>query len=446
MNWRGALYGTAVALHSSEWKRHLREIRSRPADELARDHLDALLRHATTQVPYYEGLPPAIESFPLLTRALLRANEGALHSRDVPLRQIQKTCTGGSTGEPVWLLHDRSFWQWNTATDFFYYETFLGIPWREVLSLPRVVLWHHRAGTRAPLQRIKDAFASCLRPSTFLETYAVMGEERLVDYAERISRAKPRLVLSFAGSLYEIARAARRHNLKMHRPQVIVTSVEMLYPHMRAEIEEVFDCRVYSVYGAAEVGWVAGQCRCGRYHAMSFHNRVEILDADDRPVGPGEDGRLVLTPLHEEAMPLIRYEIGDLARMGRGACDCGNPLPVIDEIKGRVIEQFLTADGRTLYGGYFVSLFYDQPWVAEFQVLQEELDLISVFVKHLPRESLRSDAMEAVNDGIRAVMGPACRIRWFEVDEVPRTPLGKHLHTRSLVWEDRHPPRSADAT
>lgn len=441
MNWRGALYVAAVALRNSEWRAHLRDIRSRSARQLAEESLDALLRHATTQVPYYEGFPLSLGAFPILTRALLRANEGALHSRDVPLRQIRRSRSGGSTGEPVYTLHDRSFWQWNYATELFFYESFLDTPWPKVVSAPRVVLWHRRV--REPLSlRVKRAVTGWLEPVTFLETYAVMDEDTLRDYARRINRARPQIIYAFAGSLYEIARAAKRHNLRMHPPKLIVTSVEMLYPYMRATIEEVFGCRVHDVYGAAEVGWVAGECRCGKFHVFSFQNWVEVLDSNDRPVGPGGDGRLVLTPLHEEAMPLIRYDIGDVGRVGSGECRCGSPLPVLDEIKGRVIEQFLTADGGMVYGGYFVSLFYDQPWVAQFQVLQEDLDDLTIFVKPVPGGGPPPGAIEGTSARIRAVMGSECRVRWVEVDEVPQTPLGKHLHTRSLVWEDRRLPRS----
>lgn len=38
-----------------------------------------------------------------------------------------------------------------------------------------------------------------------------------------------------------------------------------------------------------------------------------------------------------------------------------------------------------------------------------------------------------INEKIRLVMGANCRIEWHEVAEVPRTPQGKLLFTRSLV-------------
>ena len=155
------------------------------------------------------------------------------------------------------------------------------------------------------------------------------------------------------------------------------------------------------------------------------------------PVAPGDEGRLVITPLHNGAMPLLRYDIGDMARAGTSECPCGNPLPVLDGITGRVIEHFVTMDGRIVYGGYFVAMFYKHDWISEFQVLQQDVDLVKVYYRKMPGCEIPPRALEQLNAVMRKVLGVACRIEWLEVDVVPRTPIGKYLHTRSLVWEER---------
>jgi phenylacetate-CoA ligase len=109
----------------------------------------------------------------------------------------------------------------------------------------------------------------------------------------------------------------------------------------------------------------------------------------------------------------------------------------LDGIAGRVIEHFVTPGNGIVHGGCFFSLFYGQDWISQYQVLQEDLDHMKVFFVRTPGRVVPPQAVLDNDTAIRRIMGSGCRIEWIEVDAVPRTPSGKHLHTRSLVWEAR---------
>ena len=221
----------------------------------------------------------------------------------------------------------------------------------------------------------------------------------------------------------------------MYKPKFVYSSAETLQPFMRELIEEVFGCKVYDFYGSREVGAIAGECSHGKMHIFSFNNLVEVVDFSGNPVAPGEEGRVIITTLHNYSMPLIRYDIGDTARLGEAPCSCGSPLPVIEEITGRITDHFLTRDGGLVHGEYFSHLFYFKRWVAEFQVVQEDFDLIKIyFVKNLNFTPPSQD-IEDIEKKIRLVMGEDCKIEWIEVKVIPPTPQGKRLFTRSLLWE-----------
>jgi phenylacetate-coenzyme A ligase PaaK-like adenylate-forming protein len=51
---------------------------------------------------------------------------------------------------------------------------------------------------------------------------------------------------------------------------------------------------------------------------MDDLNIVEVLNAAQQPVAPGERGRVVLTNLYNHALPIIRYELGDSVVRGSG--------------------------------------------------------------------------------------------------------------------------------
>jgi phenylacetate-CoA ligase len=72
--------------------------------------------------------------------------------------------------------------------------------------------------------------------------------------------------------------------------------------------------RHYDCYGLIETGIAAGRCAlCANYHPADRHLLFEIIDEKDEPVSPGQTGRVVLSTYFNAAMPLIRYETGDLA-------------------------------------------------------------------------------------------------------------------------------------
>jgi phenylacetate-CoA ligase len=93
---------------------------------------------------------------------------------------------------------------------------------------------------------------------------------------------------------------------------------------------------------------VAQRCRAGRFHANAELCLVEILDDDGMPCAPGDAGRLVVTALRNPAMPLLRYDSGDLAEAVGGACPCGRTLPSFGRIVGRYRRMAAAPEGTSL--------------------------------------------------------------------------------------------------
>lgn len=110
----------------------------------------------------------------------------------------------------------------------------------------------------------------------------------------------------------------------------------------RRRIGELFDAAVYQDFGSTETGSMAGQCREGSMHLWADQLYVEVIDEQGRSRPEGE-GSLVITTLTREAMPLVRYRMGDHARASWQPCACGSALPTV-EILGR-------GDGAQAVGG-----------------------------------------------------------------------------------------------
>lgn len=105
---------------------------------------------------------------------------------------------------------------------------------------------------------------------------------------------------------------------------------------MRRTVDDVFHKPVHQNYGLNEIGYVAGRCPVSRkYHVFWEHCIVEILDDDDQPCPPGTRGRMVITSLSNWAMPLIRYDSGDIGEAADDSCACGRNMPSFANIHGR---------------------------------------------------------------------------------------------------------------
>lgn len=163
-----------------------------------------------------------------------------------------------------------------------------------------------------------------------------LDEEAQLNFMQK---ARPEYLYYYPSALYFISRLIVHENLRLNfKPKFIITFAEILTETMRKAIENAFDSRVYDQYATNEFNVVSYECEeKNGYHANSDSVVVEIVDENYEEVDDGEIGRILITGLANKAMPLIRYDIGDLAVKTDGdRHSCGISLPVIiKSIEGR---------------------------------------------------------------------------------------------------------------
>lgn len=135
------------------------------------------------------------------------------------------------------------------------------------------------------------------------------------------------------------------------RPQSVLLSADYVPESVIKSLEETWKCKVFTHYGMTETGFGGGvQCEAGRgYHLRDADLLVEIIDRETgMQVMPGQYGEVTVTTLSREAMPLIRYRTGDIARMDMGICACGGVLPRLDKVTGRYANNITLSNGEQL--------------------------------------------------------------------------------------------------
>jgi phenylacetate-CoA ligase len=409
-------------------------------EQLQLQKLKALLQHAYCNVPFYrqqfemaEITPDDICSvgdlrqLPLLTKTTIQKHQQELLATGINRHRLRENHTGGSTGQPLTFYQDANFIAWHDADLLRNYRMAqyqLGMRW--------AFLWGSDYDARAHkdwLGRLKDHIIYNL---LWINTFD-LTTDTLTRAAYRLANWQPQILVAYVSSATLLARLINAKNIRGIRPQAIQTSAEVLTSEDRLLLEETFSCPVFNRYGCREVGNIAHECEAHQgLHILAENNLLELIDNNGAPVAPGQVGRVVVTNLNNYAMPLIRYENGDMGIASAHACICGRGLPLLDSVVGRTIDTISSPSGKLLHGEFFTHLFYKVPGVAQFRVVQNTIrDLL---VQIVPREGFdQQTAAVFLEKSIHQHGDPKFAIRFELHDYLPPASSGKYRFTVSHV-------------
>ena len=104
------------------------------------------------------------------------------------------------------------------------------------------------------------------------------------------------------------------------------------------------------------------------------------MDENNKACKPGQTGKILLTQLKNLAMPLIRYEIGDMACQG-SADECEIGLPIIKRIEGRVRNLVVMPNGDTFHPVFDETKILNAAPVKRYQVIQKDINNIEINIE-----------------------------------------------------------------
>ena len=255
-----------------------------------------------------------------------------------------------------------------------------------------------------------------------------MTPAKMSRYIQQIHRCDPVHIFGYPSSLARLFRHGRETGQCIATPSLraVFVTGEVFGRDDRALIEECTPVPVADGYGSREGGFVAHQCPVGSYHVTMESHIVELVDADDRPVGEGEPGEIVLTHLDAFGHPFIRYRTGDIARGSNAPCPCGRGLTVIAGIEGRRTDMLRTAGGGLAHGLSVIYVLRESEHVGEFQIVQKaNLDLL---VRIVPRSEMPTAERERIVRQLRQRIGEGIAVTLDFVERIAPDPSGKHRH------------------
>lgn len=410
--------------------------------------LEALL-YAEKHVPFYRRrfaefgvrvsqvqAPEDLAKFPVITKDDVRQHLDEFFAENFNGHKY-RSATGGSTGSSMTFYYDHITYERRIAA------ALRANRWAGAeIGDPEVHIWGQPPGETSSLRHWKRTIERFFWRHKYISSFH-LHEDKLDETLRSIVNLAPRILVGYTMPLYVLARAAIAQNLSP--PPLlrgIITSAERLFAAQRATIEKGFDAPVFDRYGCREVMLVGAECE---RHA-GLHVNVEgvfvELYRDGRPAAPGTAGEVLLSDLHNRAMPLLRYRNDDIATAKSEACLCGRGLPLLASVEGRILDMIVGTNGRIVAGEAFVHLLKDYP-VDRFQVHQRADR--SINLQLVPGRTFHPELVQEIDQRLRTVLGKDANLEVTTVPNIPLTISGKHRVTKSDVAVDvaTHPSSSA---
>jgi phenylacetate-CoA ligase len=429
--------------------------------------LHSIVRHAYETVPYYRErwkqagirIPnPNFEygfsdfqNLPILTKSDIRAHGRDLQSFSYDSADLIHKKTSGSTGVSLEVLLDEESRQWKRAC-VLRSDEWTG--WR--FGEPVAKVWGNpEFRARGWRGRLRNAL---LDRDFYLDTLH-MDESALADFTQLLLKKRPTLIFGHAHSVYLLAQYLNKDELgrmkddsgNMNRPpnssfttthnyhpKGIITTAMVLHNWQRRTIEQVFGCPVFNRYGCEEVSLIA--CECEKHQGMHVNADnifVEIMCPDEtgsltRPARPGESGSVIVTDLTNRAMPIIRYQVGDVAALSDKVCSCGRGLPLLERLEGREADYIVTPGGELISGISLTENFaLHVPGVVQFQIIQDSLQRLRFRIVRGP--DFGPESLDCLASLVAQHFGSDVEYRCEYLDHIPSEPSGKYRFCISRV-------------
>jgi phenylacetate-CoA ligase len=400
--------------------------------------LGALLEYAAREAPFYRdrlalragaGRPLDAEAWaalPILKRAEIQEAGDALFTRTLPQGHgpVGLVTTSGSTGRPITVRGSR------VANIYFVALNTRNHLWhRRDLSAKYCSIRHMKADRGMPPRGLRGGGWALGFPTGSTHTLNVFSP--LDDQIDWIVREAPGYLMSYPTNLDALARRMTERGVTLPSLKDVITFGEAITPEIRSSVSGALGVPVVDIYSSMEVGVIALQCPgYEHYHVMSENLLVEVLRGDGTPCAPGEIGRVVLTPLHNFATPMIRYEIGDHAEVG-SPCECGRGLPVLRRIFGRTRNMLTLPDGEQRWPGIKFSDLAQVVPLRQIQFVQRARDAIDV--KLVVPEPVAPAAEQRLRAAINEMLGAEFNLNVLYVDDIPRSAGGKYEDFKSEI-------------
>lgn len=389
------------------------------AEKIQKVYLDQLLHHCISNVEAYKGqTSTCLQEWPVVNKLILKDNSYHL-ATNMTSGRLFEMATSGSTGTPFIIKQDVVKKRHVNAEVIFYNKPYGYSIGKSIVYFRSVVRSIKKSKLQELMQNIHYLDCSDLSDE---------GISNMLINLKHFSKSGS-VILSYASTLETLRRYCDKKNITSLADcniKGVVSQSEILYDATRAGIGSLFDCKCVSRYSNEENGILAQD----DYAPQKFlYNRanyiIEILKMDcDEPAGVGELGRIVVTDLFNYAMPMVRYDTGDIAKWEKVEID-GKIRKAITGLSGRKVDMIYDTDGNMVSPHAITNTLWNFPEILQFQFIQKGANI------YVMKVTTKDNRLERENDLIcqlKSYLGDNARIDINYCDDIPILASGKRRY------------------
>lgn len=396
--------------------------------EQRRKHISNILSHATKTTPFYYEFKAfkKIENFPVIDKAIINKRFSDFKSVLYRNKKTHRVGTSGSTGVPFFLYQDINKRRRNSADSIYFLN-------KVNYNLGDKI---YHLGVYRSLN-MNNPFKIWMQNKSYVDVIR-FDDKAIALFLKKLEVHKlPFNILGIASSLEMICKyldktGSTKLNLNING---IIANSEYLNEYTKVSFEKYFKAPVVSRYSNAELGIIAQQISItGKEEFIinwaSYH--VEILKMeDDIPADVGELGRIVVTDLFNYAMPMIRYDTGDIGAFEKLPTK-DNSFYNLKQIEGRKMDSVYDTSGKII-SSYVVYFYFFKYYhlIKQHQFIQTDKK------EYLIKLNTYSDSFEYDTDLIKSIkedFGEDAIIKIKLVDEIPALSSGKRKKVVNLYY------------
>jgi phenylacetate-CoA ligase len=417
----GSLLQSSLRLEREQWL---------PAEELAARQLTRLRQTVdrARATRFYgdavkeAGIDPAsmtledLRRMPLVDRQVIARNG---HDAFLSVRRngLVNVFTSGSTGTPGHFMRSKIE------------EADYSARWWRVYAAYGCSIWDAQVNVAIVNKPERPGAITMLRKMGVLpRVERVASDAPPQQVLERVRATHPPILTGYAGAIEALADHVLSTGAPVEPPRAVFCTAMEVTDRCLELAEQAFHAPAVDVYVTNEFGVLAWSCPVRRdlLHVNDDAFVVEVLGHDGQPAPDGMLGELVITSLGLNAMPLIRYRMGDMAAVVPERCECGRGLGLITRVHGRTAHAIRRADGGLITTPFVTSLFgraHAHEWVRGFQVREEPGRRLRflINVRRPPSDDQRNELTLSVESAV----GQEFQIAFEVVDRIPAAPSGK---------------------
>lgn len=380
------------------------------------EYLNNLLNHVVNNTDYYYDYRNynGLEDFPVVDKNIIRENQNKIISKKHIGEKLHSMSTSGSTGTPFKVFQDINKRK-RVLAEIIYFGELCGYN-----------LGDRNAYLRVWTEENKKSKLDAWKQNLAMIDISKLDEENLGKLRNNLKKDRRlKCILGYATSLDIIS----KHFLESgDRPEMfsintVISGAEVLSETTRSNLKKVFGCNVVSRYSNQENGILAQEPIDENYFIInnaSYYIEFLKLDSDEEAEF-GELSRVVITDLFNYAMPMIRYDTGDLAIVE----EHDKYGKVITSIEGRKRDFIYSTSGELLSPSVVTVNMWKYKKIKQFQLIQE--DKCSYTLKINGAKDIYKD--EEIIRLFKSFLGRDADINIEHVDEIPLLKSGKFQTT-----------------